>query len=162
MNLLEVAVLSERRRDMLLLIEKKPRSLEELEGSLDISSASIKHHIKKLVISRLLVVESGKYELSEMAVPIIRNLEELLDLLTFFEKNMDYWKIHDLTPIPDFLKKRLGELGRFEFVERDSVYMFEIPGIILKSLRESKDIFTFSLACIRKFPMYIQSSQKKA
>ncbi|MFZ2497433.1 MAG: helix-turn-helix transcriptional regulator [Methanosarcina sp.] len=143
MNLLEVAVLSERRRDMLLLIEKKPRSLEELEGSLDISSASIKHHIKKLVISRLLVVESGKYELSEMAVPIIRNLEELLDLLTFFEKNMDYWKIHDLTPIPDFLKKRLGELGRFEFVERDSVYMFEIPGIILKSLRESKDIFTF-------------------
>ena len=40
MNLLDVAVLSERRRDMLLLIEKKPGSLEEIEGSLDISSAS--------------------------------------------------------------------------------------------------------------------------
>jgi len=154
MNLIDVAVLSEKRRDMLLLIEKEPRSLEEIESLLDIGSASIKHHIKKLVNSRLLVEEKGKYELSEMATPVIKNLKELLDSLTFFEKNMDYWTSHDLTPIPNFLMKRLGELGRLEFIERDNAYMFEIPGIILEKIRESKEVFTF-FSCLHPEVPYI-------
>jgi predicted transcriptional regulator len=144
MNLINLAVFSEKRRNMLLLLEKEPRSFEELESLLDISSASIKINIKKLVNSRLLVYEKGgRYELSEIAVPVIKNLKELLDSLTFFEKNIDYWASSDLTSIPDFLRKRLEELGKFEFIERDAAYIFEIPEIILDKLRESQEVFIF-------------------
>ncbi len=143
MNLIDIAVLSERRRDMLLLIEEKPRSFEEIKDLLDLSSASIRIHLKKLVNSRLLVEEKGKYEISEMAAPMIKNLKELLSSLTFFEKNIDYWTSHSLVPIPTFLRKRLGELGNLEFIERDNAHMFEIPGIILENIRKSKEVFIF-------------------
>ena len=46
MNFIDLAILSEKRRDILLLIEKKPGSFEEIENLLDISSASLRFHIK--------------------------------------------------------------------------------------------------------------------
>jgi len=143
MNLIDIAVLSERRRDILLLIEEKPRSFEEIRALLGLSSPSVGIHLKKLVNSRFLVEEKGKYELSEIAVPIIKNLKELLDSLAFFDKNMDYWTSHSLVPIPAFLRKRLGELGNLEFIERDNAHMFEVPEIILENIRKSKEVFIF-------------------
>lgn len=143
MNMIDLAVFSEKRRNLLLLIEKEPRSLADIENLLDISSASIKYHITKLVNSGLLIKEKGKYELSDMAVPLIKNLKELLDSLTFYEKNLDYWTNNDLTSIPDFLRKRIEELGELELVERNVAYLFEIPEIIHKKLKESKDVSIF-------------------
>lgn len=154
--MIDLAVFSEKRRNLLLLIEKEPRSLEDLENLLDISSASIKFHLTKLVNSGLLTKEKEKYELSDMAIPVIKNLKELLDSLTFYEKNLDYWTSSDLTSIPDFLRKRLEELGEFEFIERDIAYLFEIPEIILEKLGESKDVFIF-LSCLHSEVPYLYS-----
>lgn len=116
MNLIDLGVLSEKRRDILLLIQKKQGNFEEISGLLDISPISLRIQIKKLLDSGLLENERGEYKLSDMAVPIVENLKELMDLLAFFEKNIDYWKNHDLNPIPDFLLRRLEELDRFELV----------------------------------------------
>jgi predicted transcriptional regulator len=133
-----------------------------MENLLDINSASIKFHIPKLVNSGLLIKEKkGKYELSDMAVPVIKNLKELLDSLTFYEKNLDYWTSDDFTSIPYFLRKRLEELGEFEFVERDIANLFEIPEIILESSGNQKRALFFSPAYIQKFLIYIQNLRKE-
>jgi predicted transcriptional regulator len=143
MNLIDLGVLSEKRRDILLLIQKKQGSFEEIAGLLDISPKSLRIQIKKLLDSGLLEEERGEYKLSDMAVPIVENLKELMGLLAFFEKNIDYLKNHDLSPIPDFLLRRLEELDRFELVETDESHVFEIPQSVMENLRESKEIFAF-------------------
>lgn len=143
MNLIDLGVLSEKRRDILLLIQKKQGSFEEISGLLDISPISLRIQIKKLLDSGLLEKERGEYKLSDMAVPIVENLKELMDLLAFFEKNIDYWKKHDLNPIPDFLLRRLEELDRFELVETDESHVFEIPQSVVENLRTSEEIFAF-------------------
>lgn len=148
MNLIDTAVLSKKRREILLLIREKQRSFEEIESLLDTNSISIKIHLKKLVNSGLLVEEKGKYELSEMAIPITDNLKELLGSLVFFERDRDYWISQDLTPIPNFLKKRFEELGRFELIEHYKEDSFEIPEKILENARKSKEIcIFFSFPC---------------
>lgn len=143
MNMINLAVFSKKRRSLLLLIEKEPRSLEDMENLLDIGSASIKFHITKLVNSGLLIKEKGKYEVSGMAVPVIKNLKELFESLTFYEKNLDYWPSNDFTFIPNFLRKTIEELGELELIERNIAYLFEIPKIIQEKFRESKDVFIF-------------------
>ncbi len=143
MNLLDLATLSEKRRDILILIEKKPGSFEEIKSSLNISSGSLRFHINKLLYSGLLEEENGEYRLSGMAMPIIKNMKDLLDSLAFFEENMGYLMQHDLTPIPDFLLRRLEELGRFELIESNAENSFEIPQAILESLRTSDEISVF-------------------
>ncbi|MDY9925805.1 helix-turn-helix domain-containing protein [Methanosarcina sp.] len=130
MNLIDLAVLPEKRRDILLLIERKPGSFEEIKSLLDITSASLRLHINKLLYSGLLEEKRGEYKLSCTAIPIIENLKGLLNSLACFEENMGYWKKHDLTPVPDFLLRRLEDLGRFELIESDASHMFEIPQVI--------------------------------
>lgn len=161
MNLVNLAAASEIRKEILLLIIKKPGSLEEIESLPGVSPASLKFHIKKLVNSGLLEEEGGKYKLSYMAVPIIENLKELLDSLAFFEENMDYWKNHDLTPIPDFLLERLEELGRFELIESDAAHVFELPQAVMDNLRASEEIFAI-LSCLHpEIPSFYSEFAKK-
>lgn len=143
MNLIDMGVLSEKRRDILLLIQKKQGSFEEIAALIDISPISLKIQIKKLLDSGLLEEEREEYKLSDMAVPIVENLRELIDLLAFFERNIDYWKKHDLNPIPDFLLRRLEELDQFELIEPDEAHIFEIPQRVMKNLRISEEIFAF-------------------
>lgn len=147
MNLLDLTALSEKRRDILILIEKKPGSFEEIKSSLDISSGSLRFHLNKLLYSGLLEEENGEYSLSGMAMPIIEHMKGLLDSLAFFEENMGYFKQHDLTPIPDFLFRRLEELGRFELIESNAEHFFEIPQAILENLRTSDEI-SFFCSCL--------------
>jgi len=161
MNLIDLAALSEKRRNILLLIEKKPGSFEEIESSLDISSGSLRFHLKKLLDSRLLEEEKGEYKLSGMAMPIIGNMKGLLDSLAFFEENMEYWKQHDLTPVPDFLLRRLEELGRFELIKSNAKYFFEIPQAILDNLRASEEILAFCSCLQPEIPLLYSDFAKK-
>lgn len=148
MNLIDMGVLSEKRRDILLLIQKKQGSFEEIAGLLDISPISLRIQIKKLLDSGLLDEERGEYKLSDMAVPIVENMKELMDVVAFFEKNIDYWKNHDLNPIPDFLLRRLEELDRFELVEPYETQVFKIPQEVMGNLRTSEETFAF-FSCMR-------------
>ncbi|MHC1753858.1 MAG: helix-turn-helix transcriptional regulator [Methanosarcina sp.] len=161
MNLIDLSVLSEKRRDILLLIGRKPGSFEEIESLLDITSASLRFHIKKLLDSGLLEEESGEYKLSSMAVPIIENLKELVDSLAFFEENMGYWMNHGLTPVPDFLLERLEELGRFELIEPDEEHMFEIPQAVMEYLSVSEEIFAFFSCMYTEIPPLYSEFAKK-
>jgi predicted transcriptional regulator len=161
MNFIDLATLSKKRRDILLLIEKKPGSFEEIESLLDISSASLRFHIKKLLDSGLLEKKRGEYKLSGMAMPIIDNLKGLLDSLAFFEENMGYWKKHDLSPVPDFLLRRLEELGRFELIEPDAAHMFEIPQVVMEYLRASEEISAFFSCLHPEIPLLYSEFAKK-
>jgi len=102
----------EKGRDILLLIERKPGSFEEIKSLLDITSASLRLHINKLLDSGLLEEKRGEYKSSCMAIPIIENLKGLLDSLAFFEENMGYWKKHDLTPVPDVFIEKARRPGK--------------------------------------------------
>ncbi|AKB21356.1 winged helix-turn-helix domain-containing protein [Methanosarcina sp. WH1] len=160
MNIIDLAILSEKRRDILLLIEKKPGNFEEIESLLDISSVSLRFHIKKLLDFGFLEKEEGKYKLSGMTIPIVDNLKRFLDSLTFFEENMDYWKKQDLTPVPDFLLRRLEELGRFELIKSDTAHMFEIPQEIMDNLRTSEEISVF-FSCLHPKILFLYSEFAK-
>lgn len=161
MDLIDLAVLSEKRREILLVIEKKSGSFEEIESSLDISSGSLRFHLKKLLDSRLLEEEKGEYRLSGIAMPIIGNVKSLMDSLAFFEKNIEYWKQHDLTPVPDFLLRRLEELGRFELIESDAEYLFKTPREILENLRASGEILVFCSCLHPEIPLLYSEFTEK-
>ncbi|AKB36244.1 hypothetical protein MSSAC_1654 [Methanosarcina siciliae C2J] len=161
MNLIDLVALSEKRRDILLFIEKKQGSFEEIESSLDISSGSLRYHLKKLLDFGLLEEENGEYRLSEIAMPIIWNIKGLLDSLAFFEENIEYWNQHDLTSVPDFLLRRLEDLGRSELIKSNAEYLFEIPPEILENLRASEEISVFCSCLHPEIPLIYSEFTEK-
>ncbi len=143
LSLSDLVINSEKRRNILLVLDGENRSIEEIGHLLDESPLSIRLNIKKLSDCGLVLEDNGTFRLSDLASPIVKNLKALMKSLTFLEDSIDYWTKHDLTPIPDFLLLRLEELGHFELIEPEIESMFDISQVYLENIRKSKEIFTF-------------------
>ncbi len=143
LSLTNLTVLSETKRNLLLLLKDKPGDLEEIKDLLSLSTASALAHVRKLENVGLLFEEEEIFRLSDMGEILAENLKELFDVLDFFDQNMDYWINHDLRPIPSCLLNTINKLGCCELIEPDAAYMFDIPQVFQEQIRNSKKVLVF-------------------
>ncbi len=142
-SLIDLALLSERRKDLLLLLKEGPKNIDEIKELLGVNAASIQPHIKRMKNGNLIIEKNRSYRLSDIGEIIVENMQHLLDTVGVLEEHIDYWVSHDMSPIPDFLLDRIEELGRYEIMEPDSEHMFETPDLFLESITSSNKICTF-------------------
>jgi predicted transcriptional regulator len=143
-SLIDLAFLSEKRKDVLLLLEEGPKTGDEIKTALNINSTSIMPQIKKLKEGRLIVQdERNTYRLSDMGEIVVEKMEPLLNTVRVFEENYDYWTNHDFTAIPEFLLNRIDELGNYFMLEADLNRLFEVPEDFKSNLLESRNIKMF-------------------
>lgn len=142
-SLTNLAILSETKRNLLLLLKDKAGDIEEIKDLLSLSTASALAHLRKLEKAGLLTEDKGIFRLTDMGTVLVENLTELLDVLDFFEQNLDYWKNHDLKHIPSCLLNTINELGSCELIEPDVEYMLEIPKAFQEHIRNSKKVLAF-------------------
>lgn len=143
-SLLDLAFLSEKRTNLLLLLEEGPKTADEIKKDLNVSSTSIMPQIKKLKEGALILLgEDSKYRLSEIGEILVEKMEPLLNTARIFEENYDYWINHDFSGIPEKLMSRIDELGTYFLLESDMNRLFEVPEEFKKNLLESKRIMTF-------------------
>jgi predicted transcriptional regulator len=96
-----------------------------------------------MIDTHLITEEKKVYRLSETGKIIVENLVPLLNAIEVFEFDDDYWKTHDLSPIPTFLLERIDELGHCELLEPDVEHLLETPKAFLENLLNSKEVLTF-------------------
>jgi predicted transcriptional regulator len=143
-SLIDLAFLSEKRKDVLLLLEEGPKTGDEIKTALNVNSTSIMPQIKKLKEGRLIVQDDrNTYKLSEMGEIVVEKMEPLLNTVRVFEENYDYWTNHDFTAIPESLLNRIDELGNYFMLEPDLNRLFEVPEDFRKNLLESRDVKMF-------------------
>jgi len=143
-SLIDLAFLSEKRKDVLLLLEEGPKTGDEIKTALNVNSTSIMPQIKKLKEGRLIVQDDrSTYMLSEIGEIVVEKMEPLLNTVRVFEENYDYWTNHDFTAIPEYLLNRIDELGNYFMLEPDLNRLFEIPEDFRSNLLESKRVKMF-------------------
>lgn len=142
-SLIDLALLSEKRKALLLLLKEGAKNIDEIKESLSVNAASIQPHIKRMKNANLIIEKNRSYRLSDIGKIIVENMQHLLDTLGVLEEHIDYWVNHDLSPVPDFLLDRINELGSYEILEPDAEHMFETPDVFLENIKSSKKICTF-------------------
>ncbi|MCQ1536995.1 winged helix-turn-helix domain-containing protein [Methanosarcina sp. KYL-1] len=143
-SLIDLAFLSEKRTNVLLLLEEGPKTGDEIKTALNVSSTSIMPQIKKLKEGNLILQgEDSKYRLSEMGEIVVEKMGPLLNTVRVFEENYDYWINHDFSGIPEHLLNRIDELGNYFLLEPDLNRLFEVPEDFKKNLLESRRVMTF-------------------
>jgi predicted transcriptional regulator len=142
-SIINLILFSDRRKDLLLLLREEPRDIDTIKELLNVDAGSIQPHIKKMIDAHLITEEKKVYGLSEIGKIIVENLEPLLNAVEVFEIDNDYWKTHDLTPIPDFLLERIDELGHCKLLEPDVEHLLETPKAFLENFQSSKEVLTF-------------------
>lgn len=143
-SLLNLLFLSEKRKNILLLLKKgDPKSVETLRKELEESATSIQPQLKKLREKHLVIREGNLYRLSKIGSVIVEKLPPLLNTQKVFEENENYWASRDLKAIPYSFQQRIGELGECKISEPDSCNHFKlIPGCS-SALKNSKEIKAF-------------------
>jgi predicted transcriptional regulator len=116
--------------------------IDTIKELLNVDAGSIQPHIKKMKDAHLLLEEKKIYSLSETGKIIVENLTPFLSTVEVFEFNIDYWKTHDLSQIPEFLLERIDELGKCELLEPDVEHMLETPMAFMDNILDSKEILT--------------------
>ncbi len=143
-GLTELVFRSEKRRNLLLFLKDRPRSMDEIQEHLCVDSVSILPQLKKLKDRKLVIQKEHTYELSIMGKAIVDRMPPLLDTLEVLEDNFDYWSRRNLDGIPHVLRRRIGELKNCKLIRPDLSHMFELNPEYVENLLLSRQVLGFS------------------
>ena len=137
-TLLDLILLSEKRKNVLLLLLEGPKDIETIKKALNASATAIQPQVKKLKEQHLIVQEKNLYKLSEIGKIVAEKMKPLVDTLSVLEENTDYWADREMSEIPPFLLRRISELGHCTTIEPQVDHMFEMIPEYVKNARDGK------------------------
>lgn len=161
LELLGTLFLSDKRKDLLLLLIERPMNIDEIKNTLNVTSSAMMTQIKILIDQGIIFYEHDYYKLSSFGEVIVKKMIPLLNTLRVFADNKDYWENHKLDSIPTNLLDRIEELGTCELVEPELNRMFELPKKFMDNLNEVKYIMEVSSSFSPAYPYkYIELAKK--
>ena len=141
-SLCDTIWLSEKRKNLLLLLMEGPRDIEQIKTSLNVTSKAMMPQIKILKKQGLILQKDDTYILSEIGKLVVGNMLPLLNTLEVIEENKEYWASRDTSVIPNELFMRLGELGECRVIEPDLNHLFDLPREFTENLIKSRCIMS--------------------
>jgi predicted transcriptional regulator len=85
LQLIDTIFFSDKRKSLLLLLKKRPKTIEEIKTQLGVSSSPIMAQIRILLKEGLLVQKRDIYELSVKGKLIVPKMEPLLSTFQVFD-----------------------------------------------------------------------------
>jgi predicted transcriptional regulator len=147
-ELVSTVLLSEKRKNALLILMNGAATIEEIKESLTGTTSAIMAQIKILFEQGLIEQNDGKYRLTYIGQILMKKIHPLISTLDVLEENKNYWVNRDLSSVPDSLLDRIGEVGKVIIHEPDLSHLFEPPKELLLSLEKTKNVFTlYSYFC---------------
>lgn len=137
-GLLSLLAFSEIRKEIILLIHQKPRTLTELKEHLELTSPVVIPELKKIEEKNLIHKEKEKYHLTEEGEAITEHFLRLYKTLRIFEENESFWKEHDLSGIPKKFLMRIHELGNYKILLSTPTDIYKPHNEYVKCLLKSE------------------------
>lgn len=141
-NLLDLILLSDKRKNVLLLLLEGPKDIETLKKALNASATAVQPQVKKLKEQHLIVQEKNLYKLSDIGRVVVEKMKPLVDTLAVLEENTSYWAEREVNEIPHCLLQKISELGHCTIIEPQIDYMFELVPEYVKNVRMAKELRT--------------------
>lgn len=153
-GLLSVLTFSEKRKDLLFLLEKGPRSLSQIREYFNVSSPEISPRLKEMEASNLIFKDEKEYQITPIGKVAAKYLRPLVDTLESIEKNEDFWKDHIIDGIPQHLLDRISELGDCNIHEEGLENIYDSHKSFLENISRSKEVCGVSSIFIPIYPEF--------
>jgi predicted transcriptional regulator len=144
---------SEIRKDILLLLSDGSKDRKIIQSNLNINVQALVSQIKILEEKHLVTLLNDSYTLTPMGKVIVREIIPPLNVMSFFESNINYWGTHDLDFIPPHLAKRVNEFGSCSVIEVPLNTLYEAD---YSFIDQAKNTQFFCLITSFLFPNYKQ------
>ena len=145
LELINLLLFSDKRRNFLLLLAEGPKSIDEVLYLLQIPRISLLPQIKKLKEEGLIIQDGDVYRLSAIGNILIKKAQPLLNAISVFEENEHFWSQRKLDIIPVPFLNRIGVLKCSQLIGPGIENWSDIFPESVKHLNEStKVILLFS------------------
>jgi len=142
--LIDLLFMSQKRRDLLLLLKNGGRTIEEIVDILNVTPTGMLPQIKKLKEEFLVIQDDREYRLTPLAEILVEKMKPLLETLEVIEEHEKFWQERDLSDLSPAFLERLNELKPYSLVKPDPDKIFETSRIFLKNIEKSKNIMSLS------------------
>ena len=136
-HLIDILLMSEKRKKVVLLLKDGPRGSDEIKSILGLSSSSVMPQIKILIVNHIVVQKEHTYYLSQIGHLLAHHMIPLLNISNTLEENLEYWTNHDISGLPVPFQLRLYEIGNSVVVEPEPEEPYGIPLVVKKSIMGS-------------------------
>jgi predicted transcriptional regulator len=140
--LLDVMFASEKRKNVLLLMQDGPKKMEYLLQSLNTSRQALLPQTKILEEHYLIQHEKDTYMLTHVGKLIIDEIAPAIGTVDVLSNDIDYWGTHNFDFIPLHLLSRIRELGLCNSVEVKMQDIFDEDATFVEEAKRTKFLFT--------------------
>lgn len=160
-GLLSILTFSEKRKDILFLLQENPRTLSEIKDYFDVRSPEILPRLKEMEAANLIVRQEGMYRLTSLGKVSAIYYKPFLDTLTAIEANEEFWGDHDLAAIPETLLNRIQELKECKVVRDEHEHIYDTHKAFLENVLSSTHFVGFSSIFLPSHPpMFLELARR--
>jgi len=160
-GLLSILTFSEKRRNILFLLEESPRTLSEIKDYFNVKSPEILPRLKEMEDANMILRQEGLYQLSSLGKVSILHYKPFLDTLKAIEANEDFWRNHDHDAIPYTLLSRIQELKDCSIVTNEQEHIYDSHKSFIEHVMSSNQFRGFASIFLPNFPeMFLGMARK--
>ncbi|MDW7732765.1 MAG: winged helix-turn-helix domain-containing protein [Methanolobus sp.] len=139
-SLLEILFKSEKRKDLLLLLQDGPQEMDFILKSMGTDRQALLPQMKILKKYHLIVREHDKCSLTTIGKLIVDEMVPLLETIEVFDGDIDYWGTHKIDFIPPHIISRIGELGKCDIISPSLCDLFDVYRKFYDLAKPSKSV----------------------
>ncbi|TGC06996.1 helix-turn-helix transcriptional regulator [Methanolobus halotolerans] len=125
-TLLDVIFASEKRKEVLLLLNERPQEMGHLLKSLNTTRQALLPQIKILENHYLIFHQKDVYELTSIGKLLVEKCIPLVGAIEFFSVDIEYLGTQKLEFIPPHLFTRVNEIGSSEVISPEIAEMYDL------------------------------------
>ncbi|WP_321429952.1 winged helix-turn-helix domain-containing protein [uncultured Methanolobus sp.] len=160
-GLLSILTFSEKRKDILFLLEEKPCTLSDIRDYFKVSSPEISPRIKEMLEHNLIEKTNKSYQITPIGRAIIHHFRPFLDVIETIEKNESFWEEHYLGDIPSHLLNNLISLKECDVVSDSIENIYESHKVFVENIMKSSIIKGVSSIFIPTYPDFVVGLAKR-
>jgi predicted transcriptional regulator len=159
-ELLSVISASDKRRNLLILLNSGPQEWDDIKRILRVTSTGMLPQIKILEEENLIERDGRKFFLTPVGKVLTIQMEPLVRTMEILDKNRKFWREHDLTVLPCDILLGIGDLGDYTIIENTDEEIFDVT-TFLKNLSTAKTVKGLSHTVHPNFPDFFLDMAKK-
>lgn len=159
-ELLNVISASDKRRNLLLLLDNGPREWDDIKRILKVTSTGMLPQIKILEEEHLIERDGRMFSLTSMGRTLTTHMKPLVETMDVFDRNRKFWGEHNLDVLPQPILNDIRQIGNYQIVENADEEIFDINGF-LNNISRAKRIMGISHTIHPRYPDFFLNFAKK-
>lgn len=138
-ELLSVVSASDKRRNLLILLNKGPSEWDDIKRILKVTSTGMLPQIKILEEEHLIERNGRRFSLTPMGKVLATHMEPLISTMEIFDRNRKFWSEHTIDVLPFDILADIRLLGNYKIIENSDEEIFDVS-TFLKNISTAKSV----------------------